>query len=85
MSFFQLTSRLSAWIPVGGRMRGARQTVQIKGLPPGQRKVPAASNSVMASRCAARRGGLLRETFDSAVREQALQLAGKPAAGAGWQ
>ncbi len=63
---------------VGGRLREIAQTVRIKGFRPG--KVPA---KVIQQRYgqqvrAEALDGLLRETFDSAVREHALRLAGNP-------
>ncbi len=63
---------------IGGRLRELSRTVRIKGFRPG--KVPA---KVIEQRFgkqvrAEALDGLLRETFDSAVREQALQLAGNP-------
>lgn len=63
---------------VGGRLREIARTARIKGFRPG--KVPA---KVIEQRYgqqvrAEALDGLLRETFDSAVREQSLQLAGNP-------
>jgi trigger factor len=63
---------------VGGRLRELARTVRIKGFRPG--KVP---TKVIEQRYgqqvrAEALDGLLRETFNSAVREQALQLAGNP-------
>lgn len=63
---------------VGGRLREIARTARIKGFRPG--KVPA---KVIEQRFgqqvrAEAMDGLLRETFDSAVREHALRLAGNP-------
>ncbi len=76
MSFSLPAERLDTH--VGGRMRELARTVRIKGFRPG--KVPA---KVIEQRYGQQvrseaLNGLLRETFDSAVREQALQLAGNP-------
>jgi trigger factor len=63
---------------VGGRLREISRTVRIKGFRPG--KVPA---KVVEQRYGAQVraevvDGLLREGFDSAVRDNALRLAGAP-------
>ena len=63
---------------VGGRLREMARTARIKGFRPG--KVP---TKVIEQRYgqqvrAEALDGLLRETFNSAVREQSLQLAGNP-------
>src|SRR5687768_11687784 len=63
---------------VGGRLREIARTARIKGFRPG--KVP---TKVIEQRYgeqvrAEALDGLLRETFNSAVRDQALQLAGSP-------
>src|SRR5690606_21026814 len=63
---------------VGGRLREIARTARIKGFRPG--KVPA---KVIEQRYGEQvraevLDGLLRESFDSAVRENALQLAGSP-------
>ena len=63
---------------VGGRLREIARTARIKGFRPG--KVPA---KVIEQRYGEQvraevLDGLLRESFDSAVRENALQLAGAP-------
>ena len=63
---------------VGGRLREISRTVRIKGFRPG--KVPA---KVVEQRYGAQVraevvDGLLRQGFDSAVRENALRLAGAP-------
>ena len=63
---------------VGGRLREIARTARIKGFRPG--KVPA---KVIEQRYgdqvrAEALDGLLRETFNNAVREQDLQLAGNP-------
>ncbi len=63
---------------VGGRLREIARTARIKGFRPG--KVPP---KVIEQRFgpqvrAEALDGLLRETFDSAVREQAVRLAGSP-------
>jgi trigger factor len=76
MSFSLPAERLDSHI--GGRLRELSRTVRIKGFRPG--KVPP---KVIEQRFgkqvrAEALDGLLRETFDSAVREQALQLAGTP-------
>ncbi|KRG68071.1 trigger factor [Pseudoxanthomonas dokdonensis] len=76
MSFSLPAERLEAHI--GGRMREIARTARIKGFRPG--KVPA---KVIEQRYgqqvrAEAMDGLLRETFASAIRDQALQLAGSP-------
>lgn len=76
MSFSLPAERLDSHI--GGRLRELSRTVRIKGFRPG--KVPP---KVIEQRFgkqvrAEALDGLLRETFESAVREQALQLAGTP-------
>jgi len=76
MSFTLPAERLDTHI--GGRLREIARTARIKGFRPG--KVPA---KVIEQRYgpqvrAEALNGLLRETFDSAVREQALELAGSP-------
>ncbi len=76
MSFSLPAERLDTH--VGGRMRELARTVRIKGFRPG--KVPA---KVIEQRYGQQvrseaLNGLLRETFDSAVRDQALRLAGSP-------
>ena len=76
MSFTLPAERLDTHI--GGRLRELARTARIKGFRPG--KVP---QKVIEQRYgqqvrAEALNGLLRETFDSAVREQALQLAGNP-------
>ncbi|MCY7312921.1 MAG: trigger factor [Pseudoxanthomonas sp.] len=76
MSFTLPAERLDTHI--GGRLREIARTARIKGFRPG--KVPA---KVIEQRYgpqvrAEALDGLLRETFDSAVREQALELAGSP-------
>jgi trigger factor len=76
MSFSLPAERLDTH--VGGRLRELGRTVRLKGFRPG--KVPA---KVIEQRYGQQvrseaLNGLLRETFDSAVREQALQLAGSP-------
>jgi trigger factor len=63
---------------VGGRLREIARTARIKGFRPG--KVP---TKVIEQRFgpqvrAEALDGLLRETFDSAVREHALRIAGQP-------
>ncbi|HEY0334374.1 MAG TPA: trigger factor, partial [Stenotrophomonas sp.] len=63
---------------IGGRLREIARTARIKGFRPG--KVPA---KVIEQRYgpqvrAEAMDGLLRETFDSAVREHSLRLAGNP-------
>ncbi|RBC53026.1 trigger factor, partial [Xanthomonas oryzae pv. oryzae] len=63
---------------VGGRLRELARTTRIKGFRPG--KVP---TKVIEQRFgqqvrAEAMEGLLRETFDSAVREHSLRLAGNP-------
>lgn len=63
---------------VGGRLREISRTVRIKGFRPG--KVPA---KVVEQRYGAQvraevLDGLLREGFDSAVRDNALRIAGSP-------
>ncbi|XQA59902.1 trigger factor [Xanthomonas sacchari] len=63
---------------VGGRLREVARTARIKGFRPG--KIPA---KVIEQRFgpqirAEALDGLLRETFDSAVREHELRLAGNP-------
>ena len=76
MSFTLPAERLDTHI--GGRLRELARTARIKGFRPG--KVPA---KVIEQRYGQQirseaLNGLLRETFDAAVREQALQLAGSP-------
>ena len=76
MSFSLPADRLDTHI--GGRLRELARTARIKGFRPG--KVP---TKVIEQRYgeqvrAEALDGLLRETFNSAVREQALQLAGNP-------
>lgn len=76
MSFTLPAERLDTHI--GGRLRELARTTRLKGFRPG--KVPA---KVIEQRYGQQvrseaLNGLLRETFDSAVREQALQLAGNP-------
>ena len=76
MSFSVPAERLDSH--VGGRLRELGRTVRLKGFRPG--KVPA---KVIEQRYGQQvrseaLSGLLRETFDSAVREQSLQLAGTP-------
>ena len=76
MSFSLPAERLDTH--VGGRMRELARTVRIKGFRPG--RVPA---KVIEQRYGQQvrseaLNGLLRETFDSAVRDQALRLAGSP-------
>lgn len=76
MSFTLPAERLDTHI--GGRLRELGRTVRIKGFRPG--KVPP---KVIEQRFGKQvraevLDGLLRETFDSAVRDQALQLAGNP-------
>ncbi|HLM53054.1 MAG TPA: trigger factor [Pseudoxanthomonas sp.] len=76
MSFSLPAERLDSH--VGGRLRELGRTVRLKGFRPG--KVPA---KVIEQRYGQQvrseaLNGLLRETFDSAVREQSLQLAGTP-------
>ena len=76
MSFSLPAERLDTHI--GGRLRELARTARIKGFRPG--KVP---QKVIEQRYgqqvrAEALNGLLRETFDSAVREQSLQLAGNP-------
>ncbi|RXR05224.1 trigger factor [Pseudoxanthomonas composti] len=76
MSFTLPAERLDTH--VGGRMRELARTTRIKGFRPG--KVPA---KVIEQRFgkqvrAEALNGLLRETFDSAVRDNALQIAGQP-------
>jgi trigger factor len=76
MSFSLPADRLDTHI--GGRLREIARTARIKGFRPG--KVP---TKVIEQRYgeqvrAEALDGLLRETFNSAVREQALQLAGNP-------
>jgi trigger factor len=76
MSFSLPADRLDTHI--GGRLRELARTARIKGFRPG--KVP---TKVIEQRYgeqvrAEALDGLLRETFNSAVREQALQLAGSP-------
>ncbi|HYP69470.1 MAG TPA: trigger factor, partial [Variovorax sp.] len=63
---------------IGGRLREIARTARIKGFRPG--KVPA---KVIEQRFgpqvrAEALDGLLRETFDSAIREHSLRLAGSP-------
>ena len=63
---------------VGGRLREISRTVRIKGFRPG--KVPA---KVVEQRYGAQvraevLDGLLRQGFDSAVRDNALRIAGAP-------
>src|SRR5690606_15127463 len=76
MSFSLPAERLDTHI--GGRLRELSRTARIKGFRPG--KVPA---KVIEQRYgdqvrAEALDGLLRETFNNAVREQELQLAGNP-------
>ena len=76
MSFSLPAERLDTHI--GGRLRELSRTARIKGFRPG--KVPA---KVIEQRYgdqvrAEALDGLLRETFNNAVREQDLQLAGNP-------
>jgi trigger factor len=76
MSFSLPADRLDTHI--GGRLRELARTARIKGFRPG--KVP---TKVIEQRYgeqvrAEALDGLLRETFNSAVREQSLQLAGSP-------
>ena len=76
MSFTLPAERLDTHI--GGRLRELARTTRIKGFRPG--KVP---QKVIEQRYGQQvrseaLNGLLRETFDSAVREQSLQLAGNP-------
>lgn len=76
MSFTLPAERLDSHI--GGRLREIARTARIKGFRPG--KVPA---KVIEQRFgqqvrAEALDGLLRETFDSAVRENSLLLAGNP-------
>lgn len=76
MSFSLPADRLDTHI--GGRLRELARTARIKGFRPG--KVP---TKVIEQRYgeqvrAEALDGLLRETFNSAVRDQALQLAGNP-------
>jgi trigger factor len=76
MSFSLPADRLDTHI--GGRLRELARTARIKGFRPG--KVP---TKVIEQRYgeqvrAEALDGLLRETFNSAVRDQALQLAGSP-------
>jgi trigger factor len=76
MSFTLPAERLDTHI--GGRLRELARTARIKGFRPG--KVP---QKVIEQRYGEQvrseaLNGLLRETFDSAVREQSLRLAGNP-------
>lgn len=76
MSFSLPAERLDTHI--GGRLRELSRTARIKGFRPG--KVPA---KVIEQRFgeqvrAEALDGLLRETFNNAVRDQELQLAGNP-------
>ncbi len=76
MSFSLPAERLDTHI--GGRLRELSRTARIKGFRPG--KVPA---KVIEQRFgdqvrAEALDGLLRETFNNAVRDQDLQLAGNP-------
>lgn len=76
MSFSLPAERLDTHI--GGRLRELSRTARIKGFRPG--KVPA---KVIEQRYgdqvrAEALDGLLRETFNNAVRDQELQLAGNP-------
>lgn len=76
MTFTLPAERLDTHI--GGRLREIARTARIKGFRPG--KVPA---KVIEQRFGAQvraeaLDGLVRETFDSAVREHALRLAGNP-------
>ena len=76
MSFTLPAERLDTHI--GGRLRELARTARIKGFRPG--KVP---QKVIEQRYGQQvrseaLNGLLRETFDSAVREQSLRLAGNP-------
>ncbi|HEY5972521.1 MAG TPA: trigger factor [Pseudoxanthomonas sp.] len=76
MSFTLPAERLDTHI--GGRLRELARTARIKGFRPG--KVPAKVIEQRYGRQVRSEAlnGLLRETFDAAVREQALQLAGNP-------
>jgi len=76
MSFSLPAERLDTHI--GGRLRELGRTVRIKGFRPGRVPPKVIEQRYGQQVRSEALNGLLRETFDSAVREQSLQLAGSP-------